>query len=424
MITRQHYIDNLIKYRDKPIIKIIAGMRRCGKSTIIAYFHNYLVEEGVPQENIISISFETMEFDALVGDQDLYDLIKNRQPVNGKCYLLLDEVQMVKNWEKAIRRLYEEGSFDIYLTVSNSFLKESDCALFLSGHYVMINVLPLSFQEYLHFILCRRQEDDRQYNSLRRMARKFMNQGENLELDLKRYVRYGGLPTMPFIPPQSRVAEEFLEGVYNSVIVKDVLINENVRNLNVLKEIVRYMAQNTGKIISPVIVSSYLDLYYQNENHKEEIVAEYMRILEKAYIFYRLCYYDIVKNKILPNLNKYYVVDTGIRNMVLSFGDTGKGRNLETIVYFELLRRGYEVFCGQYNAAEIDFYAVCQGERKCFQVIASLDDEEISNRKIKALASISDSCEKIVVTKDERRRTDDRGIIFLNYADFLLDSEA
>ncbi|MGE4587975.1 MAG: ATP-binding protein [Acidaminococcaceae bacterium] len=424
MITRQHYIDSLIAYRDKPIIKITAGMRRSGKSTIMAYFHNYLVQDGVPQKNIISISFETMEFDEAVGEQDLYELIKSKQPVQGKCYLLLDEVQMVKNWEKAISRLYEEDSFDIYLTVSNSFLKDSDCAISLAGRYVMINVLPLSFQEYLHFILCRRQEDDRQYNSLRRMSRKFMNQGENLELDLKRYVRYGGLPAMPFIPPQSRVAEEFLEGVYNSVIVKDVLINENIRDLNILQKIVRYLAQNTGKIISPAIVSSYLDIYNPNGNHKEDIAADYLLMLEKAYIFYKLCCFDIAKGTILPNLNKYYVVDTGIRNMILSFSDTGRGHNLETIVYFELLRRGYQVFCGQYDGTEIDFYAARQEERKCFQVIANLDDAEAGKQKITALANLPVSCEKVVITKDKGYRTTDKGIIFLNYADFLLNSDS
>lgn len=424
MIIRQQYLDRLVAYRNKPVIKIITGMRRCGKSNIMTLFQNYLLEDDVPKENIIKMSFEMMEFDEIVDYRDLYKYIKSKLPNNGRSYLLLDEVQMVKNWEKAISSLYAEDAVDIYLTGSNSFLLSSDIATLLSGRYVMIKVFPLSFQEYLQFMLRHRQEEDHQYNSLRRMPRSFVNQEEdNLVSDLKRYIRYGGLPSIPFLPQDRGLVQEYLEGVYNSVIIKDVLMNRSICDITALKKVVRYVARNTGNIISPSIISNYLSFRYQNDNYEEATIFEYMLMLEKAYIFHKIDYFDIKTNEIIPNLNKYYLADSGIRNMVMSFSDAGKGHNLETIVYFELLRRGYEVFCGRYDNQEIDFYVARQEERKCLQVSVSLEDKEVRERKISALKAIPNNCEKIIISMDQNYEISSEGIIFMNFADFLLDND-
>ena len=280
MIIRQNYLDQLIAYKDRPVIKIITGMRRCGKSTIMALYKDYLLSSGINPENIISMSLEMMEFDDITDYRQMYKLIKAKIPASGPTYLLLDEIQMIPGWEKAIDSLYAEGVADIYLTGSNSNLLSSEIATLLSGRYVIIKILPLSFQEYLLFVLERKQREEHQYNSLRRSLRKDLDQENNIALDIKRYIRFGGLPMIPFLPQERSMVITYLEGVYNSVVVKDILTNRGIDNIQALKKIIRYVASNTGKVLSPQIISEHFLNKYQSDSFAYKEVALYMELLD------------------------------------------------------------------------------------------------------------------------------------------------
>lgn len=420
MIIRQNYLDQLIAYRDKPVIKIITGMRRCGKTAIMSLYNDFLLEDGVKPEHIINMSFEMMEFDDITDYRQMYALIKSKIPATGKTYLLLDEIQMIKGWEKAVDSLYAEGVADIYLTGSNSNLLSSEIATLLSGRYVIIKVLPLSFQEYLLFVLDRKQKEERQYNSLRRSLRKDMDQEDNIALDIKRYIRFGGLPTIPFLPQERSMVITYLEGVYNSVVVKDILANKVITNILGLKKIIRYVAGSTGKVLSPKLVSDYFLAKYGDESFSYANIATYIELLEKAYIFYPEDCYDLKQQAMVLDECKYYIADTGVRNTLLLFSDTGKGHNLETIVYFELLRRGYTVFWGKYGECELDFYAVRQEKKLCIQVAINLKDEKLWEKKMRDLEALPSEYKKIFISMNRAYKNQAQDIKFLNLADFLL----
>ncbi len=420
MIIRQNYLDQLIAYRDKQVIKIITGMRRCGKSAIMALYRDYLLSEGIKPENIISISFEMMEFDDISDYKQMYDFIKKHIPATGQTYLLIDEIQMINGWEKAIDSLYAEGIVDIYLTGSNSNLLSSEIATLLSGRYVVIKIFPLSFQEYLLFVLERKQREERQYNSLRRSLRKDMDQEANIALDIKRYIRFGGLPTIPFLPQERSMIITYLEGVYNSVVVKDILTTNETTNVVALKKIIRYVASNTGKVLNPKIVSDYFMARYQDDSFSYKNISRYMELLEKAYIFYTEDCYDLQKQNIVLDECRYYIADTGVRNTLLLFSDTGKGHNLETIVYFELLRRGYTVFWGKFNDCEIDFYAVRKEQKICLQIAVNLKEQNTWGKKIQDLKKVPDCYQKYIISMNRSYSEELKGIKFLNLPEFLL----
>lgn len=423
MIIRQEYIDKLIAFKDKPIIKIITGMRRCGKSTIMALYKEYLLREEIAPENIINISFELMEFEEITDYKQMYALIKSKIPATGRTYILLDEIQMIKHWEKAIDSLFAEGVADIYLTGSNSELLSSEIATMLSGRYITIKVWPLSFREYLLFVLARQQKETRQYNSLKRVQRKEMNQENNIALDLKRYIRFGALPTISFLPQEREMVVAFLEGVYNSVIIKDILYSSDAVNIFGLKKIIRYVAKNTGKLLNPSMISQSFLEKYSDDSFKIDRIMNYINLLEKAFILYQEECYDIKAGEIEHDKFKYYLADTGIRNMVLLFSDTGKGHNLETIVYFELLRRGYTVFCGRYDDAEVDFYIVRDGKKKCIQVVINLKDEEAWQKKRSDLERMPEDCQKYIITMNKHFHSPNPKIQCVHFGAFLLHRE-
>lgn len=423
MIIRQAYIDKLIAFRDQPIIKIITGMRRCGKSTIMALYKEYLLSEGVTPENIISIRFELMEFEDINDYKEMYAFIKSKIPATGRTYILLDEIQMIKCWEKAIDSLFAEDVADIYLTGSNSELLSSEIATMLSGRYITIKIWPLSFREYMLFVLARQQKETRQYNSLKRVQRKELNQENNIALDLKRYIRFGALPTIPFLPQEREMVMAFLEGVYHSVIIKDILYSSDAVNVVGLKKIIRYLARNTGQLLNPPMISQCFLEKYVDDRFKSNTIMNYINLLEKAFILYQAECYDIKTGEIEHDEFKYYLADTGIRNMVLLFSDTGKGHNLETIVYFELLRRGYTVFCGRYDDAEVDFYITRNGKKKCIQVVINLKEEEAWQKKLDDLKKMPEDCQKYVITMNKHFRSQDPKIQCINFGEFLLNQE-
>jgi predicted AAA+ superfamily ATPase len=401
MISRDKYMERLLAYKDNRLIKIITGLRRCGKSTLLQLFKERLLSESVNPNNIIDINFELMQYDDITDYREMYKLLKEKMPKEGKCYLLLDEIQQVKNWEKAINSLTIEADTDIYITGSNAYLLSSELSTLLSGRYVEIKMLPLSFSEYLKF--------------------EHLPATWNIDDKFNQYLKFGCLPAVTTLPQDNVTINEFLQGVYNTVIVKDVVFRNKLKDVALLERIVKFVINNTGSIISTNKISGYISSQVKGEILKSTTVSDYLNMLEKAYIIYQVNRYDIKGKEMLKTLSKYYVVDTGIRNMLMGYSDNDIGHILETVVYFELLRRGYQVFIGKYYTNEIDFIAVMQDTKKYYQVTLSLLNEDVKTRELAPLKAINDNYEKTILSMDKTYITDHEGIKFQNIIDFLLE---
>ncbi|MDR1069189.1 MAG: ATP-binding protein, partial [Gracilibacteraceae bacterium] len=323
-------------------------------------------------------------------------------PAAGKCYILLDEVQQVAHWEKAVNSLNAEPDIDadIYITGSNAYLLSSDISTLLSGRYVEIKMLPLSFKEFLLFDHLPAEWS---------MGDKFLQ-----------YLKYGCLPAVTALPQEDLTVNGFLLGIYNTIVVKDIVARSKSNDVALLEKIVRYVVSNTGNIISANKISGFLSAQGKGESVKSSTVASYLTALKKAYIVYQAHRFDIKGKEQLKTLSKFYVADTGIRNALMGYSDSDIGRVLETVVYFELLRRGYQVFIGKWHDSEVDFLAIRQDTRKYYQVTLSLLDERVKTRELAPLIAIHDNYEKFVLSMDKTYITDHEGIRFQNIIDFLL----
>lgn len=399
MISRDNYLERLKAFKDNKLIKVITGIRRCGKSTLLELFKEYLKGEGVSDDNIIHINLELMKYDDVRDYKTFYNLITEKIKNNGRCYLLIDEIQQVDKWEKAINSMNVEFNVDIYITGSNAYLLSSEISTLLSGRYVEIKMLPLSFKEYLEF--------------------DHLPHDWTLEDKFNQYLKFGSLPAVPTLPQDNTTINEFLLGIYNTVIVKDVISRNNIKDIGLLEQIVKYVVANTGNIISANKISGYISSQGRGETTKATTVSNYLDMLEKAYIIYPVKRYDIKGKEQLKNLAKYYVVDTGIRNMLMGYSDSDFGHVLETIAYLELIRRGYQVFIGKWYELEVDFIAVKQDEKKYYQVCLTLMDEKVKERELAPLKAIPDNYEKTILSMDKTYITDYEGIKFENIIDFL-----
>ena len=400
MIKRELYLKKIKKFQDKPLIKVITGMRRAGKSTLLNLLAEDLKEQGIKDEQIIRINFEAMEFDTIRDYRQLYAYIKERL-LTGSMYLLLDEIQQVDSWERAINSLFMEGGVDIYITGSNANMLSSDLSTLLAGRYVEIQVFPLSFREYLLFLPQEVRE----------------NKSEAFE----NYMKYGGLPLIPSLPQENDTMEMFLAGIYNTVLMKDVIQRNAVRDPALLENIVRFLADNVGNPVSSSKVAGYLTS--QGRKTAAATVDNYLQMLTKAYIFYQAQRYDIKGKMHLKTQEKYYIVDNGLRNALLDFKQGDYGHVLENIVYLELLRRGYHVAIGKVGTLEVDFVA-SKAERKVYyQVSASVLDDGTRERELKPLRVIPDAYEKILLTMDRTHIRDFEGIRNVNIVDWLLGEE-
>ncbi len=399
MISRDNYLERLKAFKDNKLIKVITGIRRCGKSTLLELFKEYLKGEGVSDDNIIHINLELMKYDDVRDYKTFYNLITEKIKNNDRCYLLIDEIQQVDKWEKAINSMNVEFNVDIYITGSNAYLLSSEISTLLSGRYVEIKMLPLSFKEYLEF--------------------DHLPHDWTLEDKFNQYLKFGSLPAVPTLPQDNTTINEFLLGIYNTVIVKDVISRNNIKDIGLLEQIVKYVVANTGNIISANKISGYISSQGRGETTKATTVSNYLDMLEKAYIIYPVKRYDIKGKEQLKNLAKYYVVDTGIRNMLMGYSDSDFGHVLETIVYLELIRRGYQVFIGKWYELEVDFIAVKQDEKKYYQVCLTLMDEKVKERELAPLKAIPDNYEKTILSMDKTYITDYEGIKFKNIIDFL-----
>lgn len=400
MKSRNLYLNQLIQYKDKPLIKVITGLRRCGKSTLLSLFENHLLDNGVDKTQIIRINFESFKFDELKSYKKLYEYIDARMDSKeNKYYILLDEVQQVSSWEKAVNSFLVDADVDMYITGSNAYLLSSELSTFLSGRYVEIKMHPLSFKEYLDFI-----ETD---------------QILTLQDSFAKYLQYGGLPTVVELMEYPDTIGLFLEGIYNTVLMKDVIERNHVRDAALLENILKFIAANIGSVVSTKKISDYLTS--SGRKTTSETVDNYLRMLENAFIIYKANRYDLKGKMFLKTLEKYYIVDIGIRNRLIGQRNRDYGHVLENVVFLELLRRGYEVTIGKLGELEVDFVAFKPNETIYFQVSASILDEKTREREIRPLEAISDNYPKYILTMDQTVFNDIEGIRVKNILDYLLE---
>lgn len=397
MIKRELYLKKLLSLKDQPIIKVLTGMRRAGKSTLLDLLEEAFVEVGVPKAQIIYLNFEWMALDEIRDYHQLYALLQERMRGQQTVYLLLDEIQLVEHWERAVNSLFAERRADIYLTGSNAKLLSSEIATLLAGRYALIEVYPLSFREYLTFL----PEEEREADAA-----------------FQRYLQYGGLPIVPGMPQDEDLIQIVLSGIYNTVLMKDIVQRNAVRDPDLLERIVRFLAAHVGSAVSTSKISGYLTS--QGRKTSPTTIDNYLKMLSDAFIFYRAERYDIKGKQYLKTQEKYYIVDIGLRNALLGFHGGDYGHILENIVYLELRRRGYEVGVGKLGTLEVDFVATKPGRKVYYQVSASILDETTRARELAPLRKIPDQYEKVILTMDRTFVKDFDGIRNVNIIDFLL----
>ena len=398
MIVREHYMNTLKTYRDVPIVKVLAGIRRCGKSTILDMLQENLLQSGIAADHIISMRYTSEDFDDGMTDKDMYNGIKNQMADDGRYYLLLDEVQEIDGWEKAVNSLLENANTDIYVTGSNSKLMSSEISTYLTGRYISIPVYTLSFSEYLEF----KKSDSR----------------STMEL-LNDYLRLGGFPIVALSNFDERSAYQIVEGIYNSVITNDITRRHNIMNFDLFNRVVKYIVENVGKTFSAHAISKFLKS--EGRSLSVEAVYNYLNWLEKAFVVYRCQRYDMQGKSVLKTQEKFYLADASLKYCIMGFNPKSIAAMLENVVYFELKRRGYEVYIGKNGTKEIDFVAVRRDERIYVQVCRRLPEE--SDREIANLLEIRDHYPKYVVTLDELAAGNVNGVKIVHLADFLLSTE-
>lgn len=405
MVQRKEYLDQLISWKEEQVIKVVTGILRCGKSTLLLQFQQWLKENGVTEEQIVSINFEELEYEELQDYKKLYQYLKERL-INGKTtYIFLDEIQKVPSFKKVVDSLYVKPDVDLYITGSNAYMLSGDLATLLTGRYVEIRMLPLSFREFLE-----------------------MTSLES-EQGFPEYLRNGG---MPYIAAMNRTDEKvstYLEGIYNTVIVKDIEDRQarkesdphkrKITDIVLLKTIAKYLASVIGNPVSVRSITAYLTS--NGRKISPNTVGDYVEALTESFIFYPAERFDIVGKQLLKASRKLYIVDLGLRNHILPRKNYDLGFSLKNIVYFELLRRGYKVTIGKVGNTEVDFVAEKQGAYQYFQVTANMTAKETFDREIRPLENIRDNYEKIILTMDRLTPGNYNGILVRYLPDWLLD---
>ena len=398
MIIRSQYMELLKTYRDVPLVKILAGIRRCGKSTILEMLRDDLQKNGVAADHIISMCYTSEDFDDGMTDKDMYEGIKAQMNSGGRYYLLLDEVQEIDGWEKAVNSLLENTDTDIYVTGSNSKLMSSEISTYLTGRYISIPVYTLSFAEYLEF---------KKQSGL--STRELLNE----------YIRLGGFPIVALGSFDERAAYQIVEGIYNSVITSEITKRHNLANFDLFNRVVRFIVENVGKTFSANAIVKFLKS--EGRFLSVEAVYNYPNWLEKAFVIYRCQRYDLQGKSVLKTQEKFYLADSSLKYCIMGFNPKSIAAMLENIVYFELRRKGYDVYIGKNETKEIDFVAVRRDERIYVQVCRRLPEE--SDREVANLLEIKDHYPKYVVTLDELAAGNINGVKIVHLADFLLEDE-
>ena len=404
MVQRKEYLEKLIEWKDDDVIKVVTGIRRCGKSTLLMQYQDYLKSIGIKENQIIAVNFEELEYEELCDYKKLYAYIKDRLVADKITYIFLDEIQKVPSFEKVVDSLYVKPNIDIYITGSNAYMLSGDLATLLTGRYVEISMLPLSFSEYMQL------------------------SDKDKESAFADYIKYGGLPFVATMDRTDDKVDTYLEGIYNTVIVKDIEdrqkrqeSNSDKRKINdipLLKTIAKYLSSVIGSPVSLRGITNYL--VSSGRKISANTVSNYVDALIESFIFYPAERFDIVGKQLLQANKKYYMVDLGIRNHILPRKYYDLGFSVENIVFFELLRRGCKVTIGKYQENEVDFVAEKRGEFTYIQVTADMVSESTFDREMKPLYAIQDNYEKIVLTLDKLTVGNYDGIKVVNVIDWLL----
>ena len=396
MVERKEYFEKLIGYKDKKLIKVITGVRRCGKSTLLKMFQEYLLENGVQKNQIIAVNFEDYEFDELKDPRMLYQYILERLLPDRMIYIFLDEIQNVNEFQKVVDSFFIKDNIDIYLTGSNAYMLSGELATLLSGRYVKIEMLPLSFSEYVE-------------------AR---GKSKSLDENYQEYIETSSFPYTLQLIKNNRQIKEYLTGIYDSILVKDVIARKKISDVMMLESVIRFLMDNIGNQLSTKKISDTMTLGGRNINVRT--VESYVSAFMDSFIVYQAKRYDIKGKQYLKTLEKYYIVDIGLRNIML--GKPGKdiGHVLENVVYLELIRRGYDVYIGKVDDVEVDFVVKDEEGTKYIQVAASVRDENTLARELRPLQKISDHYPKIIMTLDQDPATDYEGIRRINALDYLV----
>ena len=402
LINRPEYLKQLIQSKDVDLVKIITGIRRCGKSSLLDLFHQYLLQSGVSDEHIIHMDLESLRFRNLSNYLNFYDYVSERIPKNGKTYLIFDELQVIDHWEKAIESFRLDFNVDIYITGSNTYLLSTEFSTLLSGRYVEIHMLPLSFKEFLNFY-------------------KF-DENITIEEKFKKYLQFGGMPILREYQFNEARSNQALEGIYSTVVLKDILQRNNQTDQLMLNKITLFLCSNIGNITSPNNIGNVLshEGEINNKNIASKTVNKYIDMLRSAFIFYSVGRYDIKGKQLLKTLEKNYIIDMGFRNMLLGYRDADRGHILENIVFLELIRREYRVYIGKVGETEVDFVCEKPNEKIYIQVTETIGSQETLERELRPLRMISDNYEKIILSMDRNYINSYDGIKSLNLIDWLL----
>ena len=393
MVERQEYMQKLIQWKDRQVIKVVTGVRRCGKSTLLLMFREFLEKNGVDSKKCISINFEDLRYEDLKDYHKLYAYIMEHVTEEGRYYIFLDEIQLVPDFQKAVDSLYLRENVDLYLTGSNAAMLSGELATMLSGRYVEIRMLPLSFREYYELVGGDRKEA---FNA---------------------YYRKGGFPYAALLQEEA-IRRDYLMGIYNTVLLKDIVERKRIADVPLLEGIIRFLADNIGNVVSVKKISD--SLTSDGRKTTAMTVDGYVQALKDAFILYEANRYDVKGKQYLRSLEKYYLVDIGLRSLLLGERVRDVGRILENIVYLELLRRGYRVSVGKVDTLEVDFVAESGDERIYYQVSASVLDPATYDREFRPLKRIHDNYPKYVLSMDDLPMGED-GIRQMNIIDFLLE---
>lgn len=408
-IDRPIYLNKLIEFKDRDIIKIVTGIRRCGKSTLLDLFEEYLRQSGVNAENILHMNMESMQHRSLLHSIPFYEYVSAHIVPGEKNYLIFDELQAVDQWEKAIESFRLDYDVDIYITGSNAYLLSTEFSTLLSGRYVEIRLLPLSFAEFLTFY---------SFEPSVTMDEKF-----------QKYLQFGGMPILRQFGFNAPRVNEVLEGIYSTVILRDVLERNQITDQTLLNKLVLFLADNIGSITSPNNIGNVLSDEGELTRKKGKnsaagkTVNKYIEMLKSAFIFYSVSRYDVKGKQLLKTLGKNYIADLGFRNMLLGYRDVDRGHLLENVVFLELLRRDYRVTIGKIGETEIDFIAEKPDEKRYIQVTETMAGEAVRERELRPLRLIRDNYEKIILSMDRSFVKSYDGIKAVNLIDFLLENQ-
>lgn len=405
LINRPEYLNQLIENKDVDLVKIVTGIRRCGKSSILDLFHEYLLSVGVSENNIIHMNLESLKYRDLTDYFKFYDFVSKHIAKQGKTYLIFDELQVITHWEKAIESFRLDYDVDIYITGSNAYLLSSEFSTLLSGRFVEIKVLPLSFKEFLTF-----------YS---------FDEGTSIEDKFQKYLQFGGMPILREYNFNETMVNQALDGIYSTVVLHDIIQRNDGVNQKVLQKIMLFLCSNIGSITSPNSIGNVLTQEGEIDSNKGKVIIgktvnKYTELLKGAFIFLTVGRYDVKGKQLLKTLEKNYIIDLGFRNMLLGYRDADRGHILENIVFLELIRREYKVYIGKVGDTEIDFVAEKPNEKLYIQVTESLSQKETLERELRLLKLIKDNYEKIILSMDKSYITSYDGIKTINIIDWLI----